>query len=293
MRAVARHAFRAFTLVELLVVIAIIGILVALLLPAVQAAREASRRSHCGNNLKQLGVAVHEYHDIYGRIPVNMDWGGPQRVSFLTLILHQVEQPGLYEILTTNDFRLPDPACQPVREAVLPVLTCPSDISPRTSTVQYQWGGITMALTSYKGVIGDPNMGNGWPGMGSADLHTTSPNNGLFWRHSWQHPMKFAAITDGLSATLMIGEDVPQENNHSAWAYSNGCYCSCHAPLNYFPMPREPDYWPRVMGFRSKHPGIVQFCVADASVRPLSQSMNHDTYRALCTRDGGESVPMP
>jgi prepilin-type N-terminal cleavage/methylation domain-containing protein len=189
MRAVARHAFRAFTLVELLVVIAIIGILVALLLPAVQAAREASRRSHCGNNLKQLGVAVHEYHDIYGRIPVNMDWGGPQRVSFLTLILHQVEQPGLYEILTTNDFRLPDPACQPVREAVLPVLTCPSDISPRTSTVQYQWGGITMALTSYKGVIGDPNMGNGWPGMGSADLHTTSPNNGLRGRTPGEQPL--------------------------------------------------------------------------------------------------------
>jgi prepilin-type N-terminal cleavage/methylation domain-containing protein len=287
---------RGFTLVELLVVIAIIGILVALLLPAVQMAREAARRSQCSNNLKQLGIAIHQYHDVHGRVPCNMDWGGPQRVSWLTMILANLEQPSLQDILVENSFRLPDPACQPVREAILPVLTCPTDGTGRNialSTAQYQWIGTPMALSNYKGVIGDPNMGNGWPGMGSADLHATSPNNGMFWRNSWQNPVKFSQITDGLSNTLMIGEDIPAHNNHSAWTYSNGSYCSCHAPLNYFPNPPTPDNWPTVMGFRSLHPGIVQFVAADGSVHALSDALDHDVYRGLCTRAGGEAVKIP
>lgn len=294
MRPPRRGTGQGFTLVELLVVIAIIGILVALLLPAVQAAREASRRSQCANNLKQLGVAIHNYHDAHHWVPCSFDWVGTQRHSFLTLILPQLEQTALHTLFADNGFRLPDAACQPIREAILPVLVCPSDESAEElSTAQFQWNGIQMARSNYKGVIGDPNMGNGWPGMGSADNHTTSPNNGMFWRYSFRDPVRFSAINDGLSNTLMIGEDVPAENNHSAWTYSNGSYCSCHAPLNYFPEPPEPDYWPRVMGFRSAHPGIVQFVAADGSVHPLAEAVNHDLYRGLCTRSGAEPVRIP
>jgi hypothetical protein len=212
------------------------------------------------------------------------------------MILANLEQPGLQELLVANSFRLPDAACQPIREAILSVLTCPTDgtgSNLRLSTAQFQWIGVPMAVANYKGVIGDPNMGNGWPGMGSTDLHTTSPNNGMFWRHSWQHPVMFSALTDGLSNTLMIGEDIPSQNNHSAWSYSNGNYCSCHVPLNFFPLPPIPDDWARVIGFRSQHPGIVQFVAADGSVHPLSEGLDHDLYRGLCTRAGGEAVKIP
>jgi prepilin-type processing-associated H-X9-DG protein len=90
----------------------------------------------------------------------------------------------------------------------------------------------------------------------------------------------------------MIGEDVPFYNYHSAWLYANGDYCSCHAPLNYFPHPPQPAYWPNAMGFRSYHPTGANFCVADGSVRIVRQGLNHRTYRALCTRHGGETVSL-
>ncbi len=284
---------RGFTLVELLVVIAIIGILVALLLPAVQAAREAARRSQCSNNLKQLGLAVHNYHDTYKKIPCSFDWNGPKN-GWLPSLLPFVEQPALYDVLAQNNFQLGAAGCKPVREAVLDVLRCPSDgLSERIKTDQFQWSGTPMAVTNYKGVIGDPNMGNGWPGMGSADTHNVSPNNGMFWRESFRGAYSFAGITDGLSNTLMIGEDIPYHNNHSAWSYSNGDYCSCHAPLKFMPKPPDPNNWPRVMGFRSLHPGIVQFSKADGSVQTVAQTVDHNVYRAACTRGGGESTSLP
>jgi prepilin-type processing-associated H-X9-DG protein len=178
---------------------------------------------------------------------------------------------------------------------VLPSLACPSDTSPRTSTLMYQWSPINVAVTSYKGVLGTSNMGGGWPDSpsGTADNHFTTQCNGLFFRNTYQLKLNLGSITDGTSNTLMLGEDVSEANHHSAAFYANGDYASCHAPLNYFPNPPDPDNWPRVISFRSKHPQGANFCLADGSVRFVSQSIDRLQYQQLCTRAGGEVATVP
>jgi prepilin-type N-terminal cleavage/methylation domain-containing protein len=284
----------AFTLIELLVVITIIGILIGLLLPAVNQVRESARQTECGSKLRQMGMAVLNFESARRHIPHSYNWTGESRRGWITEILPQIEQQPLFDLLKEHDFKLPDANLARVREAELDVLACPSDgMSERITTDQYQWVGKKMAVTNYKGVIGDPNMGNGWPGMGSTDRHTTSPNNGMFWRESYKDVVYLAMLRDGQSNTLMIGEDIPAHNNHSAWAYSNGDYSSCHAPLNYLPKTPTPGTWPKVMGFRSQHPGVVHFVTADATLIRLYDGIDHDTYRAGCTRDGQEQLPLP
>jgi hypothetical protein len=105
--------------------------------------------------------------------------------------------------------------------------------------------------------------------------------------------VKIAKVTDGTSKTFMLGEDVPEYNRHSAAFYSNGSWCSCNSPLNYG-IGQDPetiaDYWYDAQGFRSKHPGGVQFCLADGSARFLSDNVDNVAYRVSCTRDGNEIV---
>jgi len=302
---------RGFTLVELLVVIAIIGILIALLLPAVQAAREAARRSSCTNNMKQLGVAIHNYHDVWRTFPISISYWpeGPRPApqvngkGWIVSILPQLEQQALFDQFRpgfNGDFSagggLLDPACRDAMKTQIPVLQCPSGTSvAMNSTVQYQWAGIEVALTSYKGVIGDTRMGGSvsmHPGT-EPDCHATVGCNGLFYRNNYQEPTTFAGVEDGTSNTFMVGEDVPRENNHSTAYYANGDYASCHAPLNFFPDPPRPNDWWDVISFRSEHPGGANFCLADASVRFISETIAHADYRALCTRNGKEVVTVP
>ncbi len=289
----------AFTLVELLVVIAIIGILVALLLPAVQSAREASRRASCTNKLKQLALAVHNYHDVNLKMPTSIGWQTttpPQHHGWIVGILPFIEREDLNSQFAQYHYIVRDNNLRAARQTIVQALICPSDgtgFNKELSSLQAQWDNEPVALTNYKGVIGDPNMGGG--GVGTADLHNVSPNNGLFWRMNYQHPVNFAQITDGLSNTLMIGEDVPKYNYHSAWFYSNGDYCSCHRPLNFFakPAPTNNSTWPRDMSFRSQHPGAVQFAIADGSVQIVRDNVDFSHFRALCTRAGGETIALP
>jgi prepilin-type N-terminal cleavage/methylation domain-containing protein len=297
---------RGFTLVELLVVIAIIGILVALLLPAVQAAREASRRSQCSNHLKQLGVAVQNYHDSNRAFPLSISpWAeGPQPTTglsgkgWIVSTLPYLEQHALFEqFAPAFSSTLWNPACATAMKTATPGLRCPTDgKSPLTSTVEYQWTGTEVFVTNYKGCIGDTRMGGGssiHTDGTMPDCHNTTGCNGLFYRNNYQDRLKFSSVTDGTANTFLIGEDVPFANHHSAAYYANGDYASCHAPLNYFPNPPTPNDWWNVISFRSLHPGGAQFCMVDASVRFISDSIHHTLYRALSTKAGGEPVSPP
>ncbi|GIW82425.1 MAG: prepilin-type N-terminal cleavage/methylation domain-containing protein [Gemmatales bacterium] len=293
-----------FTLIELLVVIAIIGVLVGLLLPAVQKVREAANRLRCVNNLKQLGVAVHAYHDASNFLPISYNpWHGKSGAGWILHSLPFLEQQNLYrqfEVGFNGAFfsyaGINHPSCRAAAKTQLPILQCPSDESVRQlSTQQFQWSGIPVALTSYKGVIGDTRMGGSrsiHPGT-EPDRHWTTGNNGLFYRSTYLEPIRLDDIIDGTSNTFMIGEDIPEHNYHSMAYYANGDYASCHAPLNYMPDPPTPTQWWNVMSFRSRHPGGANFCLADGSVRYISQTINYSTYRALSTKAGGESVSVP
>jgi prepilin-type N-terminal cleavage/methylation domain-containing protein len=299
---------RGFTLIELLVVIAIIAVLIALLVPAVQRVREAAQMTQCQNNLHQLGVAIHGYHGDFKTVPYSTAYaneGGPGPYTGRGWILESLpylEQGPLYmafEPSKTGDIGSGGGVlrCQPQLITELPVLACPTDPSTRTTTDVTQLG-VPVARTNYKGVLGTSNMGGGYPNSpsGTADGHNDITPNGMFYRNSYRKKISFKMVTDGTSNTLMVGEDVIEENVHGAAFFCNGDYASCHAPLNthYNPPTSQATNWPLVISFRSRHPtGGVNFCIADGSVRFISQGIAWLTYQQLCTRNGNENVSVP
>lgn len=298
-----------FTLVELLVVIAIIGILIAMLLPAVQSAREAARRKQCANNLKQFGLGVQNYYSAKKSFPISEGWSdqGRSGSGWILNVLPFVEQQAIYDqfqpylkrvmfngsvedgILNVN--------CRTALKTPLPILRCPSDQeSPLTSKTQYQIGRLTayeVAVTNYKGVSG----------TGIA-CRLTQNCDGVFWCSTFMKPIKFSAITDGSNHTMIIGEDMPSQNAHSAAYYGNGDYCSTvplyleeinnlTAMFNIIYRPPKPTAWQEVMTFRSSHPNGAQFCMADGSVHFINDTINNAVFKSLGTKAKGESLRWP
>ncbi len=310
-----------FTLVELLVVITIIGILVSLLMPAVQAAREAARRTDCENNLKQIGLALHLYHDVTQTFPPgwilanNTDTSGGSSWAWAVFTFPFMEQKALYDALgvATPGVLVP-PAGDP-RDVLRPLLACPSDPGPERN----RWFG-NYAKASYVGV-----NGTGWdsdadnildsrvvvpdPALGPVSLDQRT--NGVFGAET---AVGFNAITDGTSNTFAVGERESHKNLGAIWIRAIGPgtltnpgpnqnvvgeavsgVCNPFKRLN-LPNPQYTDPVAAeaagnidpVGNFSSMHPGGAQFLLCDGSVQFIQESIDLLTYQNLANRHDGK-----
>ncbi len=314
-----RRSRRGFTLVELLVVIAIIGILIALLLPAVQAAREAARRTQCTNNLRQIAIAGHNYHDSHKTFPPGLN-----QFKFKTDPKHRGNSlfvflfPYMEQENVVSGWDHGDPlnntagGLQAPTATIVDMLICPSDLIVE-NPVETQWG--YFGLTSYGGNGGTQSY---YPDFATVDgiFHLTGPGS---LPDADQQPVKIAAVKDGTSLTLFFGErshfdplfdqlnvkNTPPMAQVGIWAAIGGkrriaeVTMSAFERINYrVPLDAlssgayPPEYYHdrRMCAFGSSHPGAANFALVDASVRFLAETMPLGTLRALSTRAGGEAV---
>ncbi|MCL2623483.1 MAG: DUF1559 domain-containing protein [Planctomycetaceae bacterium] len=306
------HA-RAFTLVELLVVIAIIGILIALLLPAVQAAREAARRMQCTNNMKQIGLALHTYHDANKRLPHGSFHQVPSRWGWQPRMLAFIEAAAEFSQYDFTRASWEAPNWELVRQRHAMFL-CPSDAfsGEATENEEFRSPDWNIFPSDYASCIGDymnatgvgerPEFGNTGP-YGNpndpANPQTIVSVRGLIGRWGWA--ASFGDVPDGLSNTILIGECIGalcivQNYPTQSWA------TTAH-PINYMNkdlIANRPDYtgsvgprWDESIGFRSFHTGGAQFCRGDGSVSFVSETIAGNVYRAAASRNGGEAMGLP
>lgn len=297
-----------FTLVELLVVIAIIGVLVALLLPAVQAAREAARRAQCTNNLKQIGLALHNYHDTHQTFPsgVLSDRHGTrptgdngQEFGWLVLILPMMEQQPMYDQLAPTRRPLWQLLNDPDRDIVQTPISsyrCPSDRTGNTVQGTPQ----TMDFNGPRAQVGTNYFGGTTSYLGNGgywELNTSvAQGRGLLYRNS---AIRFRDIIDGTSNTFAAGErdfdcssgvwagtrnstgPGPRGNNYQLGRVS--------IPLNFKSNPTGNNSC--CEGFSSAHPGGANFLLADGAVRFVSETINFDNA-GVNVRDSAGPEPV-
>jgi prepilin-type N-terminal cleavage/methylation domain-containing protein len=295
---------RGFTLVELLVVIAIIGILIALLLPAVQAAREAARRSSCTNNMKQIGLAMHNYHDTNQRLPFGTHhlnrWGWPPRMlSFIEGTAEFNQYDFKLASWQNNNFAL--------IKAIHRGFLCPSDSLAERITTEENFatgagGDWRVSQCDYAACIGDYINSTG---VGANPAYGNSPGGvfpyevrGMIGRWGWA--ARFGDVPDGLSNTILLGECIGALC--ITQSFGTQCWGTTSHPINFMnqslidnPPSWEPmnPRWDESIGFRSMHSGGANFCLGDASVRMLNDSIDGAVYRAMASRMGGEAAQAP
>jgi len=251
----------AFTLIELLVVLAIIGILVGLMLPAVQAVREAARRMQCQNQLKQIGLALQNYHAAFRKFPpggiqVRPEIPAGKQLAWSAFVLPFLEQSAVYERI---DFRyaFDHPINQPAAATPIESYLCPS--TPRSSPLNRGRGA-----TDYGGIYGERINSTNYPPRGVM-IHDQA--------------IRFREITDGTSRTLMVSEDAgfPDGQWINAWNLFDQAFSINRAPAF------END-------IRSFHRQGANGLFADGSVSFLNENIDLELLAALCTRNGREEV---
>ena len=303
---------RGFTLIELLVVIAIIAVLIALLLPAVQQAREAARRSQCQNNLKQIGLALHNYHDTYLQFPmafIRGEFSPPtphtEGWAWSAMILPQLEQGNLFDRLGVNDWRLTDvlaglnpnlpaPAANAAAmQTRLPVFICPSDdndgLIPADRDFRFGLGTSSGGLGNFRPAIS--NYPGNW-GIVQGSTVNGEDSGGVFICRG-EAPasgrVRIGSITDGTSNTIMVGERSSEYGRAGTWvgvenqraAGARGMMTVVGQGLPLINATDPPFGWTQPdgagRGFSSRHTGGAQFVFADGRVNFISENIDHDT----------------
>ncbi|MBI1348472.1 DUF1559 domain-containing protein [bacterium] len=282
---------KGFTLIELLVVIAIIAILIALLLPAVQQARESARRTQCNNNLKQIGLAIHNYHDTFGGFPRGELDGTYGKLSMFVGILPYMDQSNMYNLYDFNKGNA-DAANMQVVSQVIPAYLCPSAVIRRQVPIA-GCDSNNRAPGTYAGC------------SGSLDPYGTfaagNPNNGLIV-NGGSGFIRMRDITDGSSNTFIVGE--------SAWNFPDYLFTSgtCNGQVRWgftywaspYPLstmfttmaPFNPKRMDgdstRLSHFRSDHTGGAFFMFSDGHAKFVSENTDQSVLNAAGTRGGGE-----
>jgi len=305
---------RAFTLVELLVVIAVIGILLGLLLPAVQAAREASRRTHCANNLKQIGLALHNYHSAHKKFPPSAPFSNAQNalsISWQTMILNEIEEGAMYAQIR------PQPtggaANWSAEKNRVETYLCPSvPVRPEavTNNLPSNYAGVTGASRRITDVVKGLTLESKACGDVFIDGFFVPDDR---FKGLPLTPTSMRKFYDGTSKTLAVGErtyifeswmqgitylaaTTAPPTRICLYSTKNIVYPTNASVLNvgYFvndftaPTAGPPEVLRNDLFFGSSHPGITQFCFADGHVGYLADSIEFPMLQSLATRDGGE-----
>jgi len=301
------HPRRAFTLVELLVVIAIIGVLVALLLPAVQAAREAARRMSCQNHMKQVTLGAHNYHDTYGQLPAGCIVSNG--LGWHVFILPFIEQGNLYDkfdFISAGDHmanggvgrgqlgltKIKTYLCPSSQAEKMMLPDPPNNVhSPDLINGQSPYTTHYYVNMGPKGVSVDGN---------TYELNSPSGSQGGFAQQGVcdiQSKYKLKDITDGTAFTFMLGENsVHRPKDGSRFRnWVRGCQnatdhiCGCRNIVNSINFPNVPSVTPfNDYSMGSHHPGGANFSMSDGAVKYVSQSVDLGVYKSTSSRNGNE-----